>query len=562
MPVPSFLASIADKAQSAFQSAPLAGHPPAGHSSQRPSSPDSAAQPSANEAAAHGGHKSHALEAIQYQLRSLGQQYTASTPVQRIITTEKGVSIDFDSVSCDSKAQSKELYTWGQTETEDLKDVTDRLAYLNFVQGSLASSLSAKLDAARIPLKTLRDAETALAPRRNVRAGLQSQLARIEHDQQKGMEKKIAELKEQIKKAELDDLPQENEIQILKRKAIRESEQRKWEALCEYGEKLVLLSQASGPMIAALPSTPPTPTTPYSGAQQTGAARASLQRALDDYKTGHIKLQSHPPGAALSRSDTLSFGESHASELSSINSEQTHSNVPLTPPSSTKPLPSAPQSPGKSATPGPIDPSSLNNTPTPIPNVSSDTPATNVQAPSSPGATIANLPPAPVPTIADTGHPVVAGDQGPGPSHGSLQDMKHSSGTAAAVSVPPATESGNTAAVSKPPGTESGTAAAVVPSPHHEGAEEEKKRLAAEYSRRAASEASRPPPPAESTLPAQTSQIESVPPPAAKHETAEEEKKRLEREERERLLRAGGTTHSADDSKRDKDDDLPPYQDI
>lgn len=42
--------------------------------------------------------------------------------MQRIITAEKGVALDFDSIGRDSKAQSKELYTWGQTEAEDLKD--------------------------------------------------------------------------------------------------------------------------------------------------------------------------------------------------------------------------------------------------------------------------------------------------------------------------------------------------------------------------------------------------------------------------------------------------------
>lgn len=46
----------------------------------------------------------------------------SSTTIQRIITTEKGVAIDFDSVSKDSKTQSKELYTWGQAEAEDIKD--------------------------------------------------------------------------------------------------------------------------------------------------------------------------------------------------------------------------------------------------------------------------------------------------------------------------------------------------------------------------------------------------------------------------------------------------------
>lgn len=46
----------------------------------------------------------------------------SASPVQKIITTEKGVAIDFDSVSRDSKTQSKELYTWGQGEAQDLKD--------------------------------------------------------------------------------------------------------------------------------------------------------------------------------------------------------------------------------------------------------------------------------------------------------------------------------------------------------------------------------------------------------------------------------------------------------
>ena len=111
--------------------------------------------------------------------------------------------------------------------------VTDRLAYLNFVQGSLASSLSTKLDASRAPLKALRDLETNITPRRNIRAGIQLQINRVEHEQQKGTDKRLADLRDQLKKAEADDQPAEREIEIAKRKAVRESEQLKWEALRE-----------------------------------------------------------------------------------------------------------------------------------------------------------------------------------------------------------------------------------------------------------------------------------------------------------------------------------------
>lgn len=70
MPVSNFLASIADKAQSAINASPLASHLPSG----RTGSPDPATQPTANEAAAQG-QKSHALGAIQNQLRAFGQHY-------------------------------------------------------------------------------------------------------------------------------------------------------------------------------------------------------------------------------------------------------------------------------------------------------------------------------------------------------------------------------------------------------------------------------------------------------------------------------------------------------
>jgi hypothetical protein len=49
-------------------------------------------------------------------------QYGSATPVQKMITTGKGVAIDFDSVSRDGKAHSKELYMWGQEEDVDIKD--------------------------------------------------------------------------------------------------------------------------------------------------------------------------------------------------------------------------------------------------------------------------------------------------------------------------------------------------------------------------------------------------------------------------------------------------------
>ncbi|KAJ7254044.1 Eisosome component PIL1-domain-containing protein [Mycena haematopus] len=502
MPVTGFLASIADKASSVLPS-----------------------------------HDSHALDSLQHQLRSFGQQYSTTTPVQRIITVEKGVAIDFDSLARNAKAQSKELYTWGQAEAEDLKDVTDRLAYINFVQGSLASSLAVKLDAARTPFKNLRDAEAALTPRRNVRAGLQLQITRIENDQPRGMEKRLAELKEQLRKANIEDQPQETEVNLLKRQAVRESEKHKWEAIREFGEKLVLLSQAATPIIAALPTFPPSKESPYTGGQATGAARASLQRALDNYKTGHINLP--PSGSDLSRSDTRSFGETHARELSSMASDTPTSelrprlNASPPPPSDVKPHSTVPKatSPASTQSP-PIDPSMLNLSPAPIPAVATAL----VSADNSSGSVVAPTPilPAELPTVAETGVPVSAGAGGPGPASGSLHDIRAASNAAGPRSggLP-----GNEPLVA-PYGIAAG-------SQKFESATEEKRRLQA-YSEAAQMQQGAPP---------------------TRYETAEQEKKRKEREEREKLLfGGGGPSGSGNGSGAPQgpggEDDLPPsYQD-
>jgi hypothetical protein len=59
------------------------------------------------------------------------------------------------------------------------------------------------------------------------------QITRIENEHPKGNEKRLADLRDQLRKAEADDQNAEREVEIMKRKAVRESEQVKWDALRE-----------------------------------------------------------------------------------------------------------------------------------------------------------------------------------------------------------------------------------------------------------------------------------------------------------------------------------------
>ncbi|KAI0830665.1 Eisosome component PIL1-domain-containing protein [Trametes gibbosa] len=550
--------SLADKAQSAINASPL------GRSSQ---SSDGSGQSSGS----GGILKSHAFESIHHQLRTFQQQYSSSvTPAQRIVTAQKGVALDLDNLGRDVHAHSKELYTWGQSENEDIKDVTDRLAWMNYIYGALSSTLAQQVDASRAPFKALRDAETSLSGRRNIRAGFQNQIARIEYDQQRGMEHKLAELKRQLRKAEEDDEPLEKEVELLKRKAVRESERLKWEAVREYGEKLALVAQAATSALPALPDIPPSNIQPYTGAPLTASVRTTLQQALDNYRVGDTTLYFRELSAAdLGRSDTRSFGETHAKELARIGTAEPHttSNIPATPPATTHDTP--PQAPShtaniasplvpapitsvlvngpKASTPPqgtaslPLNPATLNQAPAPIPFKAGSPSAVVALDPSEPSANVPTV----TPTVAETGLPKSAGPDGPGPSSGSLRDLKQPPPSAP---IPVVTQ-GSAIATTAPPGYAAGASSAA------ESAADEKNRLEREERERFLREG----------------QSGDTPPSAAlqpKFESAEEEKKRLEREERERLLAAGSPSNpnpnTDPDAKQPPPDDgeLPPYQEF
>lgn len=84
---------------------------------------------------------------------------------------------------------------------------------------------------ARLPLKNLRDKEDTLTTRRNARNNYEQTIAKLEAS--RGSDKKIQELEGLLKRAESEDEPLEKEILILERKAIKESEHAKWQAIRE-----------------------------------------------------------------------------------------------------------------------------------------------------------------------------------------------------------------------------------------------------------------------------------------------------------------------------------------
>jgi hypothetical protein len=192
--------------------------------------------------------------------------------------------------------------------------------------------------------------------------------------------------------------------------------------------------------------------------EKTGSIRASLQHALDNWKPGQTTL-SAPAGAILDRSNTGSFGETHAAELQQIEAEHqrtAQSDADGAPAAAAVPVPSSPPASSQTLPGSSINPAALNNEPAVIPSTASPPAAVKLPDAADSEAKV----PVVTPTVAETGVPVSGGPGGPGPSSGSLLDIRSSSSAVSDVANTPATEGGSTK--------------------QYESAEDEKKRLARE----------------------------------------------------------------------------------
>lgn len=101
----------------------------------------------------------------------------------------------------------------------------------------LTATLADKIDESRGPMKKLREAQVAMAPRKAARANLETQLKNISANPSKvtDAQHRIQELNMQLQKNIADDAPLQREIDEVKRRAVRDSEKMKWQAVKEVG---------------------------------------------------------------------------------------------------------------------------------------------------------------------------------------------------------------------------------------------------------------------------------------------------------------------------------------
>jgi hypothetical protein len=84
--------------------------------------------------------------------------------LQLLIKAQKSLVVDSEGLARDSHMVSKQLYLWACEQPDQaLKDVGDRLAYMNYQIGDLQQQCSKTLEKSRNDLKEIRNLEVALS---------------------------------------------------------------------------------------------------------------------------------------------------------------------------------------------------------------------------------------------------------------------------------------------------------------------------------------------------------------------------------------------------------------
>ncbi|KNZ49965.1 uncharacterized protein VP01_466g8 [Puccinia sorghi] len=271
------------------------------------------------------------------------RQAPETLKLQLLIKAHKSLLLHSETLARDSHLVSKQLYLWACDEPDQaLKDIGDRLAYMNYQVGDLQQQYSKTLEKSRTDLKEIRNLE------RDRDKSLQAQLHKLLQDPRPKPDtsEKISSMT--AEHAVVIQKIQETEalIPAHKRRLIKSSYRLQFQALREMGDKLMIISQFGDLLLDELQDDPHLQ---YAAQHRTAQIKGAASQLLTDYKgpvfsrpngdlaNFHLDSPSQIAGgsSSLHRTDTRLFGETHPHVLADLPNDSTstssiHSTRPST----------------------------------------------------------------------------------------------------------------------------------------------------------------------------------------------------------------------------------------
>lgn len=278
---------------------------------------------------------------LRHGIASIDPRFEQNRSFHQLSGHLKSTRMEHEALGRQTKGMATATYKWGQDQLAEkredsagdaaLADVSDRLAYMISLIGDLHIEHAQRIEESRADLKRIQKLEMELAPRRQQRIKIHKELMTLIPERAIPNSEKIAPLEEQLKTLELEDKEKEEELGKLKREAVRSSYDAHFDSIIELGEKMAVVSRYGKLLLEQLPVyAPPFPTprhhsrlpeeAVWKNETQVAAIRAAVGPALKDHKPDYTLpyVPATKDASTLSHRDTISFAESHKTELAEM----------------------------------------------------------------------------------------------------------------------------------------------------------------------------------------------------------------------------------------------------
>ncbi|CEH15089.1 SPHINGOLIPID LONG CHAIN BASE-RESPONSIVE PROTEIN PIL1 [Ceraceosorus bombacis] len=263
--------------------------------------------------------------------------------LQDVITNEKEFIKSGARAGNDWQRSAESLKSWGESEGEDLADITHKLCSLMAHYNSANTRFASHLATTRLHFKAIRTREETLAQLKNSKARLAS---RIE-----GLEKKLAKMgpeNKELMKTTTDLKDRRNEMEVMsrelleeeanigdfKRKTVKEASGLKLGGLLEFAEKITIIAEVGKLMIEQIPletTTPGQQRAPYYGHAKTEQLLSEATQLIADVGFAPGPSGGRPPRGSHLPDDSLDAGNPYNGQDNAdvdLAREDTHATLP------------------------------------------------------------------------------------------------------------------------------------------------------------------------------------------------------------------------------------------
>ncbi|KAI8842149.1 Eisosome component PIL1-domain-containing protein [Chytridium lagenaria] len=206
----------------------------------------------------------------------------SSPPRQYLASGKKDVIKELRNLAKEQGHANKFLAEWGKIEAEDLKNITEKLAFISEKMAEATNQYSNSYDRSRMYIKEIKANEDSLSVLHRKQKDLRSKLDNAQKKKNKDVEafrKELGELDQEV-------LAREAFHEGFKRERLKAAMNARWDGLMEYSAKLSVISNFGNHLANQIPQGYPTPgveVPPFAGAQITAQILTDYEKCATNW---------------------------------------------------------------------------------------------------------------------------------------------------------------------------------------------------------------------------------------------------------------------------------------